>query len=120
MCFINWLRYAKKILNKNIKEIDMIQLMELYGVRTISEFIEMIKLKGIVTNLTNSVLTLPNDRFAERAILMYDERYYVTYAVLENFSEQSPWEDIHVFNSENEATNHYNNLVQMLNAEIYE
>jgi hypothetical protein len=98
----------------------MEQLMELYSVTKIHEFIKMIKLKGIVMNLTNSVLALPNDRFAERALLMYDGRYYVTYIVSENYLEQSPWEDMHVFENENDATNGYNNLVQMLNAQIYE
>jgi hypothetical protein len=98
----------------------MEQLMELYSVTTIHEFIKMIKLKGIVMNLTNSVLALPNDRFAERALLMYDGRYYVTYIVSEHYLEQSPWEDILVFENENDATNGYNNLVQMLNAQIYE
>ena len=99
---------------------DINAIMRLLGIETINEFIEMIKLRGTVINLNNSVLTLPNERFAERALLMYDDRYYVTYLVSENFSDQSPWEDIHVFENENDATNDYNNLVQMLNAEIYE
>lgn len=99
---------------------DIYAIMRLLEIETINEFIEMIKIKGTVINLKNSVLALPNDRFAERALLMYDDRYYVTYVVSENFSDQSPWEDINVFENENDATNDYNNLVQMLNAEIYE
>ncbi|MEN9908102.1 MAG: hypothetical protein RLZZ540_1251 [Bacteroidota bacterium] len=116
----NWQRYATEILINNLKKMNIYEIMRLLGIETINEFIEMIKLKGTVINLTNSVLALPNDRYAERALLMYDNRYYVTYVVSENFLEQSPWEDIHVFENGNDATNDYNNLVQMLNAEIYE
>jgi hypothetical protein len=93
------------------------QLMSLHR-KTIHELIEMIKLHGEVVEINNSVLTLPNDKFAERALLLFNGLYFVTYVICDNFEERCPWEDIAVFRTELTARANYNSLLQILNAEV--
>jgi hypothetical protein len=93
------------------------QLMELYNM-TIHELIEMIKLQGELIELENNVFGIPNDRYGERAIILFENRYYVTCAILDNFADICYYENIEVYNREFQARTEYNNLLNQHNGAI--
>lgn len=99
---------------------NIYEIMTLSGIETIHEFIEMIKLQGELIENNGSVLQLPNNQFAERAIIFFDSRFYVTYIVLDTLEETVHWEDIKVFEFEWQARDFYDALLRNLNSEIYE
>lgn len=82
---------------------------------TIHELIERIKSRGEVVELNESILGIPNDKYVERVILLYEDIYWVIYAVYDNFINKCYWEDMEDFESENKARIAYNELTELQN-----
>ncbi|SNR24932.1 hypothetical protein [Flavobacterium sp. ov086] len=80
---------------------------------TIHELIEWIKLRGEAVELQDSIFGIPNDKYIERVIILYDNTYWVIYAIYDNFLERCYWEDMNDFDSEETAQIAYNELVQL-------
>jgi len=80
---------------------------------TIHELIEWIKLRGEAVELQDSVFGIPNDKYIERVIILWDNTYWVIYAIYDNFLERCYWEDMNDFDSEETAQIAYNELVQL-------
>lgn len=95
------------------------ELMEMYNM-TIHQLIEMIKLKGEAIELNGSVFGLPDEKYGERVIILFENRYYVTYTILDNFIEKVYHEDITIFENESKARDNYDDLLLELNGEAYE
>jgi hypothetical protein len=81
----------------------------------IHELIEMIKLRGKVVELNDSIFGIQNDKYVERVILFFNNVFWVTYAIYDNYNEQCYWEDLQDFISENQARIYYNDLINSLN-----
>ncbi|MFV8324498.1 hypothetical protein [Flavobacterium sp. ZS1P14] len=86
---------------------------------TIHELIEMIKL-GNVFPSEFGILSLPNGKYAERAMILFEDKYFVTYTVLDNHLDIFYHEDIDVFDRESQASVFYQNLETNLDGEVYE
>lgn len=85
---------------------------------TIHELIEMMKLKGIVCEF--GIISLFNDKYAEWALILFEDEYYVTYSVLDNYEDICYFEDIKDFENEFQARVCCLNLATTLNGTIYE
>jgi hypothetical protein len=109
MYFIIWQMFAIKKLKKK-KKMTIQQLMELYNM-TIHELIEMIKLRGELIETEDNVFGIPNDRYVERAIILFENTYYVTYAILDNFADICYYESMDDYNREFQARNEYDKLL---------
>lgn len=105
----------KKLKTKNIMTI--IQLMELHNL-TIHELIEIIKLRG--ESLEYGILSIPNNKYIERFLILFEYKYYVIYEILDTFEDICHHEDIIDFVNENEARIQYNNLLIEHNGIVYE
>jgi hypothetical protein len=80
---------------------------------TIHELIESIKLRGEAVELQDSVFGIPNDKYIERVIILWDNTYWVIYAIYDNFLQKCYWEDMDDFDSEEKAQIAYNGLIQL-------
>jgi len=85
---------------------------------TIHERIEIIKLKG--ENVEYGILSLPNDKYMERFIIFFEDRYYLIFEILDTFEDTFYYEDISDFDEENTARDQYDNLLIEHNGTIYE
>ena len=93
------------------------ELKAIFGM-TIHELIEMIKLRGEA--LEYDILSLPKDKYCERANILFEDRCFVICEVLDNYEDICHYEDIALFENEFEARIYYDNLVTRLNGEVYE
>ena len=91
---------------------EIYRLLRMYKLN-IYQFIEMIKKRGEV--IIHDPVGIPYDKYIERALLIHDNSYYVTYMVLDNYMEECYWEDIEVFTTEIEARAFYNQLAEYQN-----
>lgn len=85
---------------------------------TYPEFINKIKMKG--ENLENNILELPNDKYAEIAMISYNYNFYAGWVVLDTYVERVYDEYFEVFDTYERALNYYNNLEDTLNGRRYE
>jgi hypothetical protein len=85
---------------------------------TIHKLIEMIKLKGEPLELKDNVFSIPNGKYGERAIILFEDRYYVTWEILDQIVEKSYLEDLVVFDKEFQARVKYDNLLTEHNGTI--
>lgn len=90
--------------------------MRLLEIETIHKFIEMIKLQGELLENTNGILELPNNKFAEIAIIFFLNAFFVTYTVSDTFEDIVHWDEIDAFEYEWQARDLYNDF----NGEVYE
>lgn len=95
------------------------QLMETHEM-TIHELIDMVKTKGAPLNLEGNVISLPNDKYGERAVILFEDRYFVTNTILDSYLDVCHYEDMEVYNSETQAQIAYNNLLNEYDAKVYE
>lgn len=93
------------------------ELMELHNM-TIHELIEMTKLKGEA--LKFDILSLPNDKHSQRALILFEDRYFAIYEILDNYEDTYHYADIQVFKDDFTARICYERIVKELNGEIYE
>lgn len=85
---------------------------------TIHEQIAMMKLQGIVCEF--GIIGLLNDKYVEWAMILFEDEYYVTYSVLDNYADICYYEDIESFENELRARTYCLNLPTDLNGEVYE
>lgn len=98
-------------------EIQIQTLMEFYEKTTRRDFIEMIKLKGELIEHIDNIIPLLNDKFAERALLQFNELFYITFIISANFADIAYKEDIKAYDLEEEAREYYFDLSNIINAE---
>lgn len=82
---------------------------------TIHEFIDMIKRKGEVVTLKNNVFGISDDKYVERVVLFFDDHYFVTYMVLDDYILKCYWEDAECYPREFSAIDAYYSLNERLN-----
>jgi len=79
---------------------------------SLPEFIELIKLKG--TLIEHNVIELPNNKYSEPVLMLFEDLYFVLYSVFENHYDSCPFEDYEEFNSEFQGRNRYSSLLNEL------
>lgn len=98
-------------------EIPIQRLMESYNKTTKRDFIGMIKLKGELIEHVDNVIPLLDNRFAERALLQFNDLFYITFIISDNFADIVYREDIKAYDLEDEAREYYYDLPNILNDE---
>ncbi|QIH39121.1 hypothetical protein G7A72_10015 [Flavobacterium sp. Sr18] len=85
---------------------------------TLHNYIDRIKMKGTV--LVSGILQLQNDKYAEIAIIKFEDNYYVGWVILDTYIERVYDVYFEVFHRYNEALSFYNSLGDLLNGTRYE
>jgi hypothetical protein len=122
MCCINWPRYITQIklkINKKImKNKPIIEKMKKdYGM-TVHELSYMIKLKGLVIPTEIGVDSLLGGTYVERAIILFEGKYFLTLIVLDKQLELCYYDELYVFDTHKEAQDFYKKLIIKLNSTI--
>lgn len=81
---------------------------------TISEFIEFLKIKGkrILTEESN-VLGLPDNKYIERYIVLYEDKYWLIFSVYDNYMDKCYYFDFEEYKRQHEAEKAYLNLTRL-------
>jgi hypothetical protein len=78
------------------------------------EAIEMIKLQGEVVETDESIFGITQNKFVERAIIIYRNYYWTVFSICDDYAEIFYYEEVKSFNSLNSAENYYYNLTNTL------
>lgn len=81
---------------------------------TFPEAIEMIKLQGEVVETDESIFGITQNKFVERAIIIYRNYYWVVYSICDDYAEIFYYEGVESFNSLTRAERYYYNLTNTL------
>jgi hypothetical protein len=85
------------------------------------EELQIIERKAEHIYREDSILSLANDKYAERHLFYYDVTglYYVQYTVFDNIIEYCHYNDGDVFDKKWKALEYYNSILDLVGGEVF-